>query len=317
MVCSGGGHLRQLYDLAERIGVPESDQYWVTFRNGQSESLLAGRTVEYIPFTAPRDYAQIARMHVTAARLLRRHRFTTAISTGSSPAAAFLPLAVAHGVSCHYIESAARAEGPSVTGRLLARVPKVNTYTQYPSWQSSRWSYQGSIFDRYEPGPHLRPEGPIRRAVVSLGTQEGYPFPRLVNALAPLLRQADEVLWQVGALDTSPWGVAGTDSLPHRDLSAAMASADVVVCHAGTGSAITALEAGKHPILVPRSAHYGEHVDDHQNQIAAELARRGLATPSTPETLTSDDLQRARERSTLPATPPPFQLLDLHMKETP
>lgn len=177
LVCSGGGHLRQLYDLAERIGVPESDQYWVTFRNGQSESLLAGRTVEYIPFTAPRDYAQIARMHVTAARLLRRHRFTTAISTGSSPAAAFLPLAVAHGVSCHYIESAARAEGPSVTGRLLARVPKVNTYTQYPSWQSSRWSYRGrsstATSRAHICGPRVRSAVPWSASVPRRAT----PFP--------------------------------------------------------------------------------------------------------------------------------------------
>ncbi len=54
-VCSGGGHLRQLAGFADRLGIEKEQQVWVTFRNGLSESLLADRRVEYVPFTAPRD----------------------------------------------------------------------------------------------------------------------------------------------------------------------------------------------------------------------------------------------------------------------
>ena len=43
---------------------------------------------------------------------------------------------------------------------------------------------------------------------------------------------------------------------------AATAAADVVISHAGVGSALTALRCGKRPILVPREAARGEHVDD-------------------------------------------------------
>ncbi len=48
-----------------------------------------------------------------------------------------------------YIESAARATGPSVTGRLMARVPGVQRYAQYRAWATGRWRYGGSVFDAF------------------------------------------------------------------------------------------------------------------------------------------------------------------------
>src|SRR5207249_4868749 len=90
------------------------------------------------------------------------------------------------------------------------------------------------------------------------------------------------------------------------DLATAMRTADVVIAHAGIGSAIAALEAGKCPILVPRSASHAEHVDDHQRQIAGELSRRGLAISRPAEAIRFDDLKAAmnvtiRERKDPPA----------------
>ena len=36
LVCSGGGHLRQLAGFAERLGYAPENQVWVTLRNGLS-----------------------------------------------------------------------------------------------------------------------------------------------------------------------------------------------------------------------------------------------------------------------------------------
>src|SRR6478735_6466095 len=123
MVCSGGGHLKQLFTLAERLGV------------------------------APGDIPNLFRLRSLAGKVLRQHQYDRAFSTGSSPAVAVLPMAVRRGASAHYIESAARADGPSMSGRILQRWGRVNTYTQYPSWQSERWGYAGSIYDGFTPGP--------------------------------------------------------------------------------------------------------------------------------------------------------------------
>lgn len=309
LVCSGGGHLRQLAGFAERLGIAPEQQVWVTFRNGLSESLLGGRRVVYAPFTAPRDGKNFARIVAMSGSVFRKNRFVAAISTGSSPAVAFLPQAAMRGIPAHYIESAARADGPSMTGRIIARVPGIRTYCQYPAWSDEKWAYRGSIFDEYEPGAAERPARTPRRAVVSVGTQEGYPFAAMLDAVVPLLGDMDEVLYQTGDADVSAYGIDARASVPHAELKAAIAEADVVITHAGVGAALTALEAGKHPILVPRLAEKHEHIDGHQVQVARELAERGLATMRFPGNLTTDDIVTASNLTVRVTTPPPFELL--------
>lgn len=48
--------------------------------------------------------------------------------------------------------------------------------------------------------------------------------------------------------------------------------ADLLILHAGAGSVIHAMQAGKVPVVMPRRAKYGEHVDDHQLEFAHALA---------------------------------------------
>jgi len=118
---------------------------------------------------------------------------------------------------------------------------------------------------------------------VTLGTHE-QPFDRAVDLVATLARN-DRVLVQHGATPPRPGlsGVEWSEYLDWEPLVARMREADVVVTHAGVGSAVTAIRAGKKPVLVPRLARYGEHVDDHQLQLAERLAEFGLAVVCTPE----------------------------------
>jgi UDP-N-acetylglucosamine transferase subunit ALG13 len=307
LVCSGGGHLKQLHQLADRLPWGELDRTWVTFDTGLSRGLLAGEDVRYATYAAPRDVANIARNGVLALRLLAQRRWTAVVSTGSSLAVNFLPLAAALGVPAYFIETAARAAGPSMTGRILGPVPRVRTYTQYPAWARGRWAYAGSIFESFEPGPRREPQ-PLRSAVVTLGTTESYGFRRMLEPLVPLLDGA-AVTWQTGMTDLAGLRIDGRPSVPHPELVAAVQSADVVVGHAGTGAALTALEAGRCPVLVPRLARHGEHVDDHQVQVAADLHRRGLAIACPPEELTADVLAEAAQRSVHRlAAPSPLRL---------
>ena len=48
--------------------------------------------------------------------------------------------------------------------------------------------------------------------------------------------------------------------------------------HAGAGSVLLALAAGKRPVVVPRLARLGEAVDDHQLVFARHLAGTGTVT---------------------------------------
>jgi UDP-N-acetylglucosamine--N-acetylmuramyl-(pentapeptide) pyrophosphoryl-undecaprenol N-acetylglucosamine transferase len=309
LVASTGGHLKQLHRLHRRLTGVEGPFRWATFDTPQSRSLLDGEAVEFVRFVGGRDPINLLSNSPTAHRMIRDRDVHTIVSTGSSMALPFFALGRAHRLRCHYIESAARSDGPSVTGRLMSRIPGIHLYSQYPGWAAGRWDYRGSVFDSFvaESAREQAPNG-LARVVVTLGTFRDYGFVRLVERLLEVLPRDAEVLWQTGDTDTSALGIDGHHAIPERELTQAMREADVVVAHAGVGTALAALEVGKCPVLVPRRLAHGEHVDDHQTQIAHELGRRGLAVSVEADALTHDDLLAAAARAvTTLAQEPPFR----------
>ncbi|HTA13429.1 MAG TPA: glycosyltransferase [Solirubrobacteraceae bacterium] len=310
LVSSVGGHLADLYRLLPRMEELDEERVWVTFDTPQSRSLLADEKVVYVDYTGPRDIKNVLRHSLLASHLLRkRHPFTRVVSAGSGIALSFLPLARMRGAECHYIECSARSVGPSTTGRLLRRVPGISLYAQYPGWAQPPWVYSGSVLDTFAPGPSSPGECTIRRAVVTVGTMQDYSFKRLIERAHAILPADAEVLWQVGCTDVSDMPIEAHEQLPVRVLQQAIEEADVVIAHAGCGSSVSALEAGKKPVLVPRLASHGENVDDHQLLIASELAERELALMRSVEELTMADLLLAARSSVrTESEPPPFRL---------
>jgi UDP-N-acetylglucosamine transferase subunit ALG13 len=317
-VATTGGHLTQLDSLASRIP-PDGDAVWVTHANEQSRSMLADRDVEFVPYVGVRNVPDVLRCVPYARRLMARRKVTRAVSTGSGIALGYLPYLAARGVECHYIESATRVSGPSLTGRVLRWVPGVRTYTQYQSCADQRWSYAGSVFDGYESTAVTRVPDAVIRVVVTVGAATQYPFRRLFEHLAPLLapegalaqatRLPVEVLWQTGDTPVDDLPIRATPVLPAAELGAALDKSDIVISHAGTGSALAALNAGRYPILATRDSARGEQVDDHQHELATELARRGLALHRDAQSITIDDMVETLGISVQrAASPPPFEL---------
>jgi UDP-N-acetylglucosamine--N-acetylmuramyl-(pentapeptide) pyrophosphoryl-undecaprenol N-acetylglucosamine transferase len=296
LVASIGGHLTQLHQLRPRL--VDGPVVWVTNDSPQSRSLLAGEEVEWVSYLAPRDLRTAIRLLPVARKLVGRSDVDLVISTGSAIAVPFLICAAARGRSTFYIESATRADGPSLTGRILSAVPRVQLRMQSPTWTSRRWKYVGSVFDGWVSAPI--PTAPIRSIVVSLGTMKRYQFRALVDHVLAILPAETEVLWQVGTTDVSDLAIDARPSVPAAELSAAMKAADVIVAHAGTGIALSAMEVGKCPVLVPRRAVRREHVDDHQQQTAQRLGQARLAVVSEVETLSWSHLEDAAARRILP-----------------
>jgi UDP-N-acetylglucosamine--N-acetylmuramyl-(pentapeptide) pyrophosphoryl-undecaprenol N-acetylglucosamine transferase len=307
LVASTGGHLKQLHRLHRRLDGIDGPYRWATFDTPQSRSLLEGEDVDYVHFVGGRDPGNVLRNVPLADRIIRRHGVDTIVSTGSAMALPFFALGRARGLRCHYIESAARSDGPSKTARMISRIPGVMLYAQYPAWADGRWHYRGSVFDSFAPdeAPAEAPDR-LRRVVVSLGTFKDYGFERLVRRLLEILPADADVLWQTGDTDVSGLGITGHHAIPERELTAAIREADVLVAHAGVGTALAALEVGTCPVLVPRRLAEGEHVDDHQIQIARELGHRGLAVSVEADELTLDHLRTAAATRvrTLPQDPP-------------
>jgi UDP-N-acetylglucosamine--N-acetylmuramyl-(pentapeptide) pyrophosphoryl-undecaprenol N-acetylglucosamine transferase len=310
LVCSVGGHLAELHALLPGMPDLDEERLWVTFDTPQSRSLLDGEATMFVDRSGPRDLATVLRNTASARALLRgAHPISNAVSTGSGIALSFLPLAASRGVRCHYVESFTRLDGPSVTGRLLALLPGMHLYTQHASWARGRWRHRGSMLDAYEAGARSAATRPPRRIVVTLGTMQDYAFPRLIERIHPLLPEGAEVLWQLGCTETPGLPIEAHRSLPAHELHRAIADADLVVAHAGCGSTLAAMEAGKTPLLVPRRCARGENVDDHQVELAAELAARGLAVVREVEELDRGALLEAAAGRVLRLSePPPFRL---------
>lgn len=310
-VASGGGHFKQLVSLVPRL--PDvSEVTWVTHDTGLAEDLLvaAGRSEDqlvHVPYAAPRDLPNLARDAVAVRRLLLRRPHDVAISTGAGIAATVLPMARAMGLRSVFIESATRVEAPSLAGRILQRTPGVELYSQLPSDGTfgRRWHNVGSVHDAFTRGPDL-PDASVTRVVVTLGTIRPYGFRRLLERLIAILPGSVEVLWQTGATPVEGLDIAAREQVPGPELADAIRSADVVVAHAGTGTAITAFELGRCPILVPRRHAHGEHVDDHQVHTARALHERSLAMYAEVDDVTPELLAAAARRtvSRLSAVPP-------------
>jgi UDP-N-acetylglucosamine transferase subunit ALG13 len=69
----------------------------------------------------------------------------------------------------------------------------------------------------------------------------------------------------------------GVEYVGHADLDDLMAQAHVVVSHGGPSTIVEACRRGHLPLVVPRSAERGEHVDGHQERFALFAAGHNMA----------------------------------------
>ncbi len=113
--------------------------------------------------------------------------------------------------------------------------------------------------------------------LLSLGTHQ-QPFPRALDLVEPLAERGDELVIQHGSTASRPKmpNTTWIEFMAFDDVVETMTRADSVVCHAGVGTIMTALQAGHTPVVLPRQARYSEHVDNHQLDIATRFAERGL-----------------------------------------
>ena len=207
LVASAGGHFEELRLLRDRLGVQPEESTWVTWDTPQTRSVLSSEEKIFVKHAQPKDLRRVFEDAFVARRVLRSRRWDRVISTGSLVAVPFLTVARSYGIACHYIESAARISGPSLSARILERVPGVHCYGQSRAWAPCRrsWKYRGSVFDAF--APEQRAPREIRKVVVSVGMSQ-FGFPRLVAALRAVLPSSAEVTWQMGSTDARRTGPA-------------------------------------------------------------------------------------------------------------
>lgn len=109
--------------------------------------------------------------------------------------------------------------------------------------------------------------------LLTVGTQ--LPFDRLVRIVDDIASRLDEpVEAQIGRSTYTPQNMRWECEIDPIAFEARIASARVVVAHAGIGTIVTAQRQGRPLILFPRLANLAEHRNDHQLATAAALANR-------------------------------------------
>jgi UDP-N-acetylglucosamine transferase subunit ALG13 len=109
---------------------------------------------------------------------------------------------------------------------------------------------------------------------VTVGTMY-MPFTRLLSAVDKIAVETDEeIIVQTGMDKDIPKHCTCFDFKSREEILEIQARARVVVSHAGIGSVIDALKAGKPLLVVPRLAKYREHTNDHQMDLAGAVERR-------------------------------------------
>lgn len=118
--------------------------------------------------------------------------------------------------------------------------------------------------------------------LVILGTQDK-PFTRLLDAIEKQMHLGiikDTVIVQAGSTKyVSEQGMKIFDLIPVDQFSNYVEKADVIITHAGVGSIITSLKKGKKVIAAARLEQYGEHVNNHQQEILDNFAEKKYILP--------------------------------------
>ena len=102
------------------------------------------------------------------------------------------------------------------------------------------------------------------------------PFDRLLRAISDMTVDLPApIVVQRGSSTMSHPAWDRRDFVGMDDFERLITESRILIMHAGAGSVIHAVRAGRVPVVMPRRARYSEHVDDHQMEFAQALASTG------------------------------------------
>ncbi len=313
LAASGGGHVRQLLDLQPLW--QDYDHVFVTEDTALGRWIAADHECLFVPHVALGQAKLGAPLRMVANAvasvfrsfgIVRAIRPDVVLTTGAGSMIFIILWARLFGARIVLIDSFARFENPSAFARIggpIAHLRIAQSPRSAERWGGARCFDPFRIID----GPR-----PAKQPLLFATVGATLPFQRLTDLVAGAVRDGligERVLMQVGEGGQRYPGMDCVDGLPFGEVQTLLQDADIVVCHGGTGSLVTALRAGCRVIAVPRRFELGEHYDNHQAEITATFRDRGLIeVADTPEEF-ARALQKIRSRDPIRATTDPSELI--------
>lgn len=120
--------------------------------------------------------------------------------------------------------------------------------------------------------------------LICVGASE-YGFERLLKIIDELCDEkkldGKHIISQLGSSSYIPHNFKYFKLIGREEYEKYVENADVIISHAGTGSVIPPLKKGKKVIVFPRMECYGEHLDDHQLELADIFTQNGYTLCAT------------------------------------
>ncbi len=115
----------------------------------------------------------------------------------------------------------------------------------------------------------------MKKIFVTVGTQ--IPFDRLILAIERWANDhpGNEIFAQIGESKLHPQGIEAHQFIEIAEYQRRVEWCDLIVAHAGIGAILSALEAAKPILIVPRRASLKEHRNDHQLATAERFSGMG------------------------------------------
>ncbi len=300
---SGGGHLRQLLDLEPVWS--RYDHFFVTEPSAIADDLAMTHRVYLVRHYAA-GQAKLGKPVTMMAsalanmwqslKIVIKERPDVIVSTGAGAMFWTALFARILGAKFVLIDSFARFDAPSKFAKLskpFASEVVIQSPTMAELWPDAHM---------FDPLRMLEGKGSPKDALTLATVGATLPFDRMSEAVLALYQSGavtGDLIIQTGiGSAVAARGEQGdalriVETLPFAEMQTILEKADVVICHGGTGSFITALRQGCRVVAMPRLFERGEHYDNHQFEISTAFAARGLVEVA----LEVDDLAPAIART--------------------
>jgi UDP-N-acetylglucosamine transferase subunit ALG13 len=262
---STGGHLNQLKELIGKIDY--DDSYFVTEKNTFSESLLKKKEV-YFVINPKRDIIKFVKNFLQSWKIYKNKRPDIIITTGTNTAFATCMIAKLFGKKVIFIESFAKVDTPTLFGRIVSPFANL-TIIQWKKLLKyyPKAIYGGPIFD-FNKSSNTKKEEKI---FLTVGSSD-YKFDRMIRDVDKIAKKINiPIFAQIGNSDYIPKNFKYKRYLTIDQIDHEFKTSKYVISHAGTGSIVDALTNKCKIMVIPRYKQFGEHIDDHQIEIAREL----------------------------------------------
>ncbi len=273
LVSSVGGHLSELLQLRGIYG--RHEHFYILNDTKLLPAFMQGRT--HFITHSERDWKTLKNLWECYV-ILRRERPDVLLSCGAGPAIPAFAVARWLGIRSLYLESFCAIERPTLTGQLMQRLNlATELWYQWPQLSPffPKRQQGGLVFDRGI-APLIDSQRAPPRVLVTVGNaRESFERMLIITQAALAALGITDITWQTGHSKSQPQAGRVTPFLTPEAFAHEIREASVVITHAGEGAVMEAVQQGHVPIVVARRHALGEHINDHQLELATALSRLG------------------------------------------